>query len=164
MQQGVPAHVVLAGLDKSHHLLGSERARQPAGLAHPQRPGRGRPVSEIRSKTTFVQGREPRLLLGRDCGQLPGPVLLRQLQSAGAAEHAQVDQPGPGHPGCRLVGRQLRPNNNVLSVVAPHCVPKSNCINETANSDVGTGDTTSTSYDVLDRKVLVTDPSGNKTA
>jgi RHS repeat-associated protein len=55
------------------------------------------------------------------------------------------------------------PNNNVLSVVAPHCVPQENCTNETAK-DIGTGDTTTTNYDVLDRKVLITDPSGNKTA
>jgi len=56
------------------------------------------------------------------------------------------------------------PNNNITTVVAPHCVPKSNCINETANSDIGTGDTTTASYDALDRKTQVTDPSGNKTA
>jgi len=46
------------------------------------------------------------------------------------------------------------PNNNVVSVVAPHF----------GTQDTGAGDTTSTQYDVLDRKTLVTDPSGNKTA
>jgi RHS repeat-associated protein len=56
------------------------------------------------------------------------------------------------------------PNGNVLSVVAPHCVPNSGCTNETASSGVGTGDTTTTSYDVLDRQALATDPIGNQTA
>jgi YD repeat-containing protein len=55
------------------------------------------------------------------------------------------------------------PNDNVLSEVAPHCVPRGACTNETPSSNVGTGDTTTTSYDVMDRKVLETDPSGNKT-
>jgi YD repeat-containing protein len=50
----------------------------------------------------------------------------------------------------------------VLSSVAPHRVPE-NCTNEAVNG-IGTGDTTSTSYDVLDRRVLVTDPLQNKTA
>jgi RHS repeat-associated protein len=49
------------------------------------------------------------------------------------------------------------PNDNVLKQVAPHCVPAGNCINETP------GGTTTASYDMLDRQVLVTDPSGNQT-
>lgn len=61
-------------------------------------------------------------------------------------------------------GISYDPNDNVLSVIAPHCVPKGNCTNETANSDIATGDTTTISYDVLDRQTLVTDPIGNQTA
>jgi RHS repeat-associated protein len=54
-------------------------------------------------------------------------------------------------------------NDNVLSSVAPHCVPRGACTNETPTSAVGTGDTTTTVYDVMDRKVRVTDPSNNPT-
>src|SRR5207248_8209513 len=56
------------------------------------------------------------------------------------------------------------PNDNVLSTVAPHCVPRGACTNETASSDLATGDTTTVSYDALDRRVQVTDPVGNQTA
>jgi RHS repeat-associated protein len=49
-------------------------------------------------------------------------------------------------------------NNNVLTQGAPHCVPAGQCINETP------GSTTTANYDALDHHVLVTDPSGNKTA
>jgi RHS repeat-associated protein len=55
------------------------------------------------------------------------------------------------------------PNDNVLSRVAPHCVPRGACTNETASSDVGAGDTSTFGYDFMDRKVAATDPSGNKT-
>jgi RHS repeat-associated protein len=56
------------------------------------------------------------------------------------------------------------PNDNVRSVVAPHCVPVGGCTNETATSNAGIGDTSTTAYDVMNRKVLNTDPSNNQTA
>jgi RHS repeat-associated protein len=55
------------------------------------------------------------------------------------------------------------PNDNVLSMVAPHCVPRGACTNETVSSGVGAGDTSRSTYDVMDRKLTATDPSTNKT-
>jgi RHS repeat-associated protein len=60
-------------------------------------------------------------------------------------------------------------NDNLLASTAPHCLPVGDCRNRTDTNDAGTGDVTSFTYDVMDRRTLVTgpdtsaDPAGERT-
>jgi RHS repeat-associated protein len=60
-------------------------------------------------------------------------------------------------------------NDNLLTSTAPHCLPEGDCRNPSQGSEAGTVDVTSFTYDVMDRRTLVTgpdtsaDPTGERT-